>query len=56
MIQNRQNQRQQTFFSALEAKYLPTKADRKLGKKRAREEEVDEPSEEAFQKNAKKGR
>jgi DnaJ family protein C protein 9 len=40
MIQNRQNQRQQTFFSALEAKYLPTKADRKLGKKRAREEEV----------------
>lgn len=56
MIQNRQNQRQQTFFSALEAKYLPTKADGKLGKKRAREEEVDEPSEEAFQMNAKKGR
>lgn len=51
LIQRRQNQRQQTLFSALEAKYLPSKEERKK-KKRARE--VGEPPEEAFQRNAKK--
>lgn len=52
MIQQRQNNRKQHFFDSLEAKYAPTKADRKKGKKR----EVEEPPEEAFQKNAKKGK
>jgi hypothetical protein len=50
LIQSRQNQRQQTFFSALEAKYLNPKEERK--KKRGRE--VGEPSEEDFERNAKK--
>lgn len=52
MIQQRQDQRKQGFFDSLEAKYAPSKAERKKGKKR----EVDEPPEEAFQKNAKKGK
>lgn len=52
LIQQRQTQRQQNFFDALEAKYAPTTTEKKKGKKRERE--VDEPPEEAFQKNAKK--
>ena len=49
MIQQRQHKRQQGFFDILEAKYADPKDKKKKTKRSA-----DEPSEEMFQKNAKK--
>ncbi|KAK4947302.1 hypothetical protein LTR10_013670 [Elasticomyces elasticus] len=49
LIQQRQQSREQNFFDDLEAKYG---GNAKKGKRK----DMDEPSEEAFQKNAKKGK
>lgn len=51
MIQQRQKGRADDFFANLEAKYAPKV---KKGKKRSEPEDVDEPPEEAFARNAKK--
>lgn len=50
LIQQRQKGRAENFFDSLEAKYAP--ATKKTGSKRA----MEEPPEEAFAKNAKKGK
>jgi DnaJ family protein C protein 9 len=49
LIQQRQQSRAQNFFDDLEAKYSG-------GSKKAKRKVTDEPPEEAFQKNAKKGK
>ncbi|KAF1822078.1 DnaJ-domain-containing protein [Dissoconium aciculare CBS 342.82] len=48
LIQQRQKDRQGNFFANIEAKYAPK------GKKNAKQDPMDEPSEEAFARNAKK--
>ncbi|ETI20654.1 hypothetical protein G647_06996 [Cladophialophora carrionii CBS 160.54] len=49
LIQQRQQSRAQNFFDDLEAKYG-------TGPKKGKRKDMDEPPEEAFQKNSKKGR
>ncbi|KAF2478527.1 DnaJ domain-containing protein [Neohortaea acidophila] len=52
LIQQRQQGRADNFFDALEAKYAPTGKKGKAGSKRS----MEEPPEEAFARNAKKGK
>ncbi|KIW02388.1 uncharacterized protein PV09_06208 [Verruconis gallopava] len=56
LIQQRQKDRQENFLADLEAKYAPKNKKGSSGKNKRSAVDIDEPPEEAFQRNRKKGR